>query len=172
MDTLFAKLSSKYKQRLITQFYLSDNVRFRRIETEGDPEISRCFTFKKEIAGKVLEIERQVSHYDYILAQTVAVSELHKVRFKVPGAEPDTHWDIDFLVEEQGGPIYFALAECEFPENANYEILSDLEGHIALVVPPHSARFFSNSRLTDQEYARNVLQDYLGVHHALSTSTA
>lgn len=157
---MFSLLREKHKQHLLDQFYLSDHVRFRRSEIEGEDTVQRCFAFKKEIDGRVLEIERLVSESDYLLAMGAAVSSLSKVRFKIPGLERDSAWDVDFLLTQHGGDIYFALAEVEFPIGGQYAIPVEIAAFIAFSVPPESSHLFTNKRLSNQDYARMALNNY------------
>lgn len=161
-EELFQQLNQHHKQHLLDQFYLNENARFRRVEIEGREAVERCFTYKQMIDGKLLEIERLVSEADYLLAAGSAVSSLSKVRFKLLGAEPDTIWDIDFLLTHSGGDIYFALAEVEFPIGATYAVPQEIAPFIALAVPPESSHLFTNKRLSNQSYARMVLNNYPG----------
>jgi hypothetical protein len=167
-ETLHARLMED-KSRLVSieQFYLDEHARYRRIHNHP---ISRrgyveeyTFTYKRKIGDRLLEEEKESTKADYELARTAAVSSLFKHRFKYPGETRKHHWDIDFLMTarpEEGGRIYFAMAEIETPENARWRILPILEPYVELVVPREFSHLFTNARLTDQSYAAGAMDGY------------
>lgn len=161
--TLFDRLNAKHKQHLIDQFYISDNARFRRVETEGDPRITHCFTYKQRIAGRVMEFEQPVSSGDFHHAFKEHVGALYKIRFKIPSDDPEVTWDIDFFLTDRicgGGSFYLAMAEVEHPPGREYTIPEYLEGHILTKIPEQDAHLFSNRQIQDQEYTREILVRY------------
>jgi len=168
-ERLFASLSpAMYRLRTIEQFYLNDNARFRHIRyhpsVPGSPVSEYTFTYKQMIGGRLLEIEPRegVSKEDFELARQAAVSSLVKQRF-VMGDNDGNHVDVDFLLTarpEEGGTIYFAMAEVETEEGADWTLLPFLEPYVELVVPREFSGMFTNARLTDQSYAASVLDEY------------
>jgi hypothetical protein len=147
----------------IEQFYLDGKARLRRIEHDppiGNLRVERTFTFKQAIGGRLLELEMDVSEEDYGMARAAAVSSLFKHRFRRGGRDGHV-WDLDFLFTarpEEGGSIYFAMAEVETEEGADWSIPSFLAPYVALVVPREHGGQFTNARLSDPAYARHVLE--------------
>jgi len=168
-ERLFASLSpAMYRLRTIEQLYLNDNARFRHIRYDpsvpNSPVSEYTFTYKQMIGGRLLEIEPRegVSKDDYELARTAAVSSLVKQRF-VMADHDGNHVDVDFLLTarpEEGGTIYFAMAEVETDEDAQWSVMPYLEPYVELVVTREFNWMFTNARLTDRSYAARVLNEY------------
>jgi len=168
-DELHASLLAHNKAFLfeIEQFYLDEHARYRRIV--NFPRSARAkvetytFTYKRMIGDRLLEEEKETTREDFELARTAAVSSLVKHRFKFPGHKRRHEWDVDFLLTgrpEEGGKVYFGMAEIETPEGAEWAMLPFLEPYVELVVPREHSRMFTNARLTDPAYAARVLDEY------------
>lgn len=166
-DDLYAKLAED-RSRLVAieQFYLDDHARYRRIHnfplSQRGYREDHTFTYKRLIGDRLLEEEKKATREDYDLARTAAVSSLFKHRFKFPVSRSH-HWDVDFLMTgrpDEGGKIYFALAEIETPEGADWKMLPLLEPYVELVVPREHNHMFTNAKLTGVGYAAQVLDHY------------
>jgi CYTH domain-containing protein len=146
----------------IEQIYTPKGARLRRLREIPFEEISYTFTFKESINGKLLEFEDSVDAQDYELARSGAASELFKIRYKIPVDGGD--WDVDFLMTgrpEEGGQVYFVMAELELPEGAPWELLDILKPYLVLQVPYEDSTYFTNRKLCDVGYAREVTERYL-----------
>lgn len=158
-EQLYQKLSFDRIGELLHQFYISDNARFRRIARGGVDRF--YFTFKVQIAERLMEFEQEISRLDFDHAYQAQVGELRKLRFKVPAAERGAVWDIDLLLHPVSGHVYFALAEIEHNPGSSYEIPEFLEDHILLAVPEKDSHLFSNRLLENVEYATTIVDRYL-----------
>jgi hypothetical protein len=164
---LMNRLENRYPKFVLDQFYVSDHARYRRIHSFTG--IEHVFTYKRKTVNGVLEHEMAISAEDYRLAETDKVGGLHKIRFKAPGDESGVHWDIDFMLTDsldRGGEVYFAMAECEHTAGQHYAVLPVLADHVLIAVPELDAHLFSNRKLVDQSYTREVVTRYRSPGHA------
>lgn len=156
-EPLLARCREGWPELRLQQFYLSPEGRFRLVECDGRiPE--RIFTYKRPTARGLLEIETGVTDDDFAIALAEAKEVLTKMRFDVTGGEG--HWSVDFLTEGHGGPVYFALAEVEFPVGGSFRMPEFIEPHVELEVPHHENPAFSNARLIDRAYAVRAVAEY------------
>ena len=136
----------------IRQGYLPGDARIRR-RIEGGQQRD-TFTYKRTAANRLIEIETTIDEardFDDLWPETTR--RIHKLRRTLSDAH-GLQWDVDLLMDDAGA-IYFAMAECEMPEDmdAPPEILPALAPHIRFAVPRSRQAEFTNSRLADPAYA-------------------
>ena len=156
-EALLARCREGWPEMRLQQFYLSPEGRFRLVERDGrEPE--RIFTYKRPTTSGLLEIETPVSEEDYAIALAEAPAVLSKTRFDVDGGEG--HWSVDFFTAGVGGPVYFAMAEVEFPVGGTYLMPAFVKPHVELEVPHRDNPTFASARLINRAYAARVVDDY------------
>ncbi len=141
---------------LLSQAYLdAPGLRIRSVETDG--RRAHIFTYKREIAGQVVEIETDIVASDFDRLWTQRRESLRKTRYSWPDGR--FHWDVDFFKTEDGR-TYFAMAEVEMPENdtAPPPLSARLTSHFLADVPHRDPRFTSK-RLSDAAFAEKLLTD-------------
>lgn len=148
---------ARWPEMRLQQFYLSPEGRFRLVERAMSPP-EMLFTYKRPTRQGLLEIEVDVSAEDFAIAREEADAVLTKLRFDF--AEGTGHWSVDFLTDGLGGPVYFALAEVEFPVGGTYAVPEVIRPHVELAVPHEDNPRFANARLIDRAYAAGVLDAY------------
>jgi CYTH domain-containing protein len=138
----------------IRQAYLdAPGLRIRRFdETSG---VRHIFSFKRPVAGEMVEVETEMSVVDFDRLWTLRRETLEKVRFHM--ADGDCGWDIDFFKAE--GRTYFALAEVEMPEGRldPPAPLAILTPYVVMLVPVGDERFASK-KLADPAYSARLKQ--------------
>lgn len=141
---------------VVNQAYLdAPGLRIRSMET-GATRI-HIFTYKREIDGKVVEIETEIAASDFDRLWTQRRESLCKTRYSWPDGH--FHWDVDFFKTEDGR-TYFAMAEVEMPEND--ETPPPLSARLAnhyLADAPHRDPRFTSKRLADPAFAGKLLAD-------------
>jgi hypothetical protein len=146
------------------RFSTSTGNRFRRsVERSAyaPTEVKWTHTYKLMADGRLLEIEREVSAEDYTFARLGREESLSKIRYAIEA--PDAHWDVDFLLTaplDEDGEIYFALAEAETEEHAEFQPLPILDGHVEFRVPHERSSWFTNRKLADPVYASDVVKRF------------
>jgi CYTH domain-containing protein len=140
----------------LRQAYLDvPGIRIRSIEADG--RTGHVFTYKREVAGQIVEIETTISAVDFARLWTGHRESLQKVRYA--WSDGCFHWDVDFFKTEDGR-TYFAMAEVEMPEHDTIAppLPAPLAGHLLAVVPHGDSRFASK-QLSDQAHAERLLND-------------
>jgi CYTH domain-containing protein len=144
------------ERRILIQAYLdSPGLRLRAIDHAG---LTRhIFGYKREIEGKVVEIETEIDPADFRRLWTLRRETLQKVRYSWPDGR--FHWDVDFFKTGEGR-TYFALAEVEMPETDKIPppVPPRLSAYVLGVVPPGDPRFTSK-RLADRAHAEQLLAE-------------
>lgn len=140
----------------VQQAYLdAPGLRIRSMETAT--KRTHIFTYKREIDGKVVEIETEIAQSDFDRLWTQRRESLRKTRYSWPDGH--FHWDVDFFKTEDGR-TYFAMAEVEMPEN---DVMPPpLSAHLAshfLADAPHRDPRFTSKRLADPVFAGKLLAD-------------
>ena len=141
---------------LLRQAYLdAPGLRIRSVESDG--RRAHVFTYKREIAGQVVEIETDIAVSDFDRLWTQRRESLRKTRYSWPDGR--FHWDVDFFKDEDGR-TYFAMAEVEMPENDTTPppLSSRLASHF-LAEAPHRDPRFTSKRLADPAFAGKLLAD-------------
>lgn len=141
---------------VVNQAYLdAPGLRIRSMET-GAKRI-HIFTYKREIDGKVVEIETEIAASDFDRLWSQRRESLSKTRYSWPDGR--FHWDVDFFKTEDGR-TYFAMAEVEMPENdtAPPPLSARLASHF-LADAPHRDPRFTSKRLSDPVVAGKLLAD-------------
>jgi CYTH domain-containing protein len=141
---------------VLRQAYLdAPGLRIRSMETGG--RHTHLFTYKREIAGQVVEIETVISLADFDRLWTQRRESLRKTRYS--WADGDFHWDVDFFKTEDGR-TYFAMAEVEMPEDDKTPPpLSERLANHYLADAPHRDPRFTSKRLADPAFAGKLLAD-------------
>jgi CYTH domain-containing protein len=141
---------------VLRQAYLdSPGVRIRTLEGEG--KLRYVFTYKREVAGQVVEIETEISAVDFERLWSQRRETLQKVRYS--WQDGPFHWDVDFFKTDEGG-TYFAQAEVEMPEQQKTPpaLPACLAGHLLATAPAGDPRFTSK-RLADRAHAERLLAE-------------
>jgi CYTH domain-containing protein len=144
-------------EQRIQQAYLTKGVRIRRTHDVASGGVEYDLTFKRKVAGHVVEIPAPISKTDYARLWTTRECDLEKTRFKY--AEARLHWDVDFF-GDRGDP-YFAMAEVEMPPELERsieiprpsEVIADYVLHVA-----GKENGFSSRRLCDPAYAEKMMK--------------
>lgn len=143
-------------QSVLRQAYLDvTGLRVRSIHSDG---ITRfVFTYKRTVAGRVVEIETDIAADDFERLWSVGHQMLRKIRYSWDHGR--YHWDIDFF-KTGDERTYFALAEVEMPEEETEPppLPSCLVEWSLGLVPLGDPRFASK-RLADQAHAEHLLSD-------------
>lgn len=147
-----------FDKQEITQIYLNNSNRIRKIITKKDVKYYHTFKYKTK-NNVTIELESKIHHKDYeLLVSDEPQIFLNKIRYK--RKEHDVLWDIDFL--KYDFKTYFVLAEAEFddPERYDVELLSILKPFLLHVVDKESKKY-TNYKLCDREYAEKLMQELL-----------
>jgi len=133
-----------------------ENARVRSIKALD--EIAYYITYKKQIKGQIVEIEGSISETIFERWWDLSKKRISKYRFK----HIDEHqilWDLDFLLDDEGG-TYFVMAEAEMEWDMEHPpvIHPFVSANLIYQVERLDKRF-TNKRLSDVNYARNLLND-------------
>jgi len=111
------------------------------------------FTFKQKINDRVVEIEKKIDKRDGHDIWEICVGKLKKTRYIID--DKGISWEIDFF--HKGHLLYFIQAEVELDEGLPRpkDIPSIFKEFVIHEVPLDSDEF-SNKRLGDVEYAKNI----------------
>ena len=148
--------ASGVKRSLLRQAYLDvSGLRIRAIAHDGSER--HVFTFKREVAGQVVEIETDISAVDFERLWSQRLETLQKTRYSWEDGR--LHWDVDFFKTDEGR-TYFALAEVEMPEEQREPppLPKTLASHLLALAPAGDQRFTSK-RLADRVHAERLLAD-------------
>lgn len=112
----------------------------------------RILTVKREVGGRVVEIETSIDSRDFNDLWNVSKGKLHKVRVYIEG------WEVDFFLDSDGGGVYFVLAEHEMPEGQDdpNDMTTFVRDRLLFEVPRGDDRF-SNRKLGKVKYAKKLL---------------
>jgi CYTH domain-containing protein len=141
---------------IVVQAYLeAPGLRLRAIDSDG--RTRHIFSYKREIEGKVVEIETDIDPADFRRLWMVRRETLQKVRYSWPDGR--FHWDVDFFKTSEGR-TYFAMAEVEMPEGDTLppEVPPRLSANLLGVAPRGDPRFTSK-RLANHEHAERILAE-------------
>lgn len=160
-DELIQNLEDQCELSDVFQVYLTKNNRFRKIIKRDQAPIY-THTFKYKMDTGLLEIESEVTEDDFNLVDksSIPFGRLRKHRYTL--IDGPRKWDFDFLM--QGDQIYFALAECEQPEDIARDIHPLIANHIELEVPQNHNSTFSNFKLSDVTYAKKIVAEFKALH--------
>lgn len=146
-----------FEKTHILQRYVCQGARVRKI-IKGST-VSYVFTWKHKAAKSVIEIEQEISKFEFDTLSMETTTYLEKTRFKYFEPNTEIHWDIDFLLEN--GKIYFALAEAEVPPQFGDDtviIPTFLAPYVVHSVPYAKNSKFVNRKLTNSNYAKLVYE--------------
>lgn len=141
----------------IQQGYLPGDARIRR-DNHGI-----YFTYKLFTEGVLVEIETKITHRDFDLLWPCTSRRLTKRRYThaviSEFSDCDVKWDIDYFTND-AGHVYFAMAECEMPENMDEppSIPDFLKPLIIYAVPRDRSSEFSSMLVSDTVYATELLK--------------
>lgn len=138
----------------IRQGYLPGDARIRR--RMRDDGASDTFTYKIAASSRLIEIETDLDARDFDDLWPLTTRRIHKLR-RTEVDSHGLHWDVDLFLDDDGR-FYLAMAECEMPEAMETPpvMLSALAAHIAYAVPRERQTEFTNARLADPAYAREL----------------
>lgn len=144
------------KRSILLQAYLdASGLRLRAIDV--DRRMRYVFSYKREIDGKIVEIETDIDAADFRQLWTQRRETLQKVRYSWPDGR--FHWDVDFFKTTEGR-TYFAMAEVEMPPTDTIvpPVPPSLAKHVLMLVPARDQRFTSK-RLANREHAEALLAE-------------
>lgn len=141
-------------QSTIRQAYFDvSGLRIRSIQSGG--VLRFVFTYKRLVAGQVVEIETEIVAEDFERLWSVGRETLRKVRYS--WNQGHYHWDVDFFKTDDDR-TYFALAEVEMPaEEREPPRLPSFLADRSLGLAPEGDPRFASKRLADQVHAMSLL---------------
>ena len=117
------------------------------------------FNYKWKNGDSVEEFEKKITKDEFDRCYENCVDRLEKARYTTKDESGNT-WDIDFFYS--GKERYFVMAECELvdPHAMGPEkILPMIEPFLEYIVPREDGSEFSSRKLSDPEYARQMLEE-------------
>lgn len=163
----FLKNRARWDMKVLTQSYLSDSTRLRKVSVEADRNTiakeTVYFTFKKMVEDELIEIETEIGHYDYNqLMKTVEPGRIvMKTRFEWIESDNIT-WSVDYLWDRVTMEVYFVI--CEF--ETKYDIrtapkpMHFIEEY--LIHTDDGTYDLTSNALSDVAFAKEVMKDLLG----------
>lgn len=159
-------LMSEYKNSFeykITQYY-KDEIRVRRLKKIkenglhiGNTENEYIFTYKLKIDNqRRIEIEKEISSYEFNKIKNVSKSFIEKYRYKF--FNENNIWDIDIYHSNDGDKLI--IAECELPQNISYPkyIPESIRKNILFEVSNNDKRF-NNKNLSEIKNIKELIND-------------
>ncbi len=143
-----------YTEMTISQGYLDDRTRLRKIEF--DETVLFFFTFKLKVGDDLIEIETEILESDFDALWSVAQRRIKKTRIVVPFVEK---WEIDVFYDSDDS-VYLIMAEIEFADAKQIEpteIPPFIADNLLYEVPREGDDRFFNSKLGDPEAVRALL---------------
>lgn len=156
----FVNFGHRFVSYEILQAYLDDGCRIRRSTTkEGKPEY--FFTYKKKVGEDLIEVEMEISEFDFDKLLSVSNRRLTKTRFELADGE-NCVWAFDYFWEpvEGDGP-YFVMAEFEtkYDIRTAPEIIYFAKDFLLHV---DDGRFnLTSHALTDIQHAKKIMLELL-----------
>ena len=144
-----------YEALTISQAYLDDRTRLRKVEFEDSDRF--FFTFKLKVGDDLIEIETEISESDFDALWSVAQRRIKKTRIVVPFS--DEKWEIDVFYDSDNA-VYLVMAEIEFSvigQTEPTEIPPFIADNLLYEVPREGDDRFFNSKLGDPEAVRALL---------------
>lgn len=124
-----------------------------QFEDYPDPEIKRKLCFKQKVNGRVIEIEKKIDERDFNDLWNNCLNKVQKERYVYETSS--VCWDIDFF--KHNNQTYFAMAECEMPENMiEPETIPDIISQNLLYAVSLDDPQFSTKRLACLVYAKKM----------------
>jgi CYTH domain-containing protein len=119
------------------------------VNSAGDHDYK--MTVKREVRGRVVEVETQIDQRDFDDLWSVCKGKLHKVRVYIED------WEVDFFLDSDGD-VYFVLAEHEMPEGQEVPqgMTAFVRDRLLYEVPRGDDRC-SNRKLGKTNYASKLL---------------
>lgn len=115
------------------------------------------FNYKMKAGDYIEEFEMKISKEEFDRCYSTFSNTLEKTRYTIKDDFSNT-WDIDFFKSDN--EIYFVMAECEMSDpTTDYPtvMLPFVENNLLYTVPRADSRKFSSRKLTDVNYAKNIL---------------
>lgn len=157
----FAKISRIYNAKIktINQGYLDVEGKSRIRSIDGLIHKRYYYTFKDMVGSELMEIEQQISEEDFNLLWGNVNRVINKKRVTIPMGH--NVWEVDFFDSPTG--IYFVMAECEMDR---YQVTPDvippfINDELLYTVERDDLRF-TNCKLSDRTYVKQVLEDLNG----------
>lgn len=126
-----------------------------RIRSQKDNlgKVKKFFTFKHDIEGEVVEIQKKIDDVDYFMLSKIATNFVKKIRYEIG------MWEVDFFKDTEG-ETYFAMAEIELPRSVKEPSVTPdfITENLLYKVERHDFRF-SSKKLSNIEYAKKILED-------------
>lgn len=159
----FLKNRAKWDQKVLTQSYINDNVRLRRIGLdETDQNLKYYFTYKKMVENELIEIETEIDQYDYnkLISIVEPGRTLMKTRFDMFESENVT-WSIDYLWDMTNLNVYFVI--CEFETKYDVRTAPEPIYYIKeyLVHTDDGTYDLTSNALSDVKFAKDVMKSIL-----------
>ena len=143
------------RQRIIQKYILISRGAVARIRKIQEDKTYYLFTFKQEVMGKTLEIEKEITKEDYKMLSKNTIRELQKTRYNYKG------WELDYL--KNNNKTYIAVAEYEMPENIkNPPFIPEFIKNLMFYKIKLKDSRFSNKKLYDVKYAESLYRKYYG----------
>lgn len=145
----------------IRQGYETQGARFRSQVTDGVP--SYTFSYKVKLKDVVEEFEMSITEQEFTRCYTTCNKKLHKTRYSFYDKFKNL-WDVDIFLN--GSEVYFAMAECEMPEEEKHspEELPEVIATALLFAVPRGNTDFTSKKLSDVEYASKRLKELSKAH--------
>jgi CYTH domain-containing protein len=125
-----------------------------------------CLTLKQDVCDKTIEVEHQLTEEDAEALWSKCSGKLRKTRyvFMTLNKYEEDIWEVDFFYDENDD-LYFAMAEIELSFGAERPPVPEfLENFVIFEVPLTDSRF-SNKKLGDVEYSRNLYKELKGIEN-------
>jgi len=129
------------------------------------------FTFKHKVDTRTIELEQKIDTRDGEELWGRCIGKLRKKRYIILDDVGNHYnhkplkWEVDFFFD-QHDHMYFVMAEVELPEGAGRpdRLPAFIEEYLLYSVPLTDDRF-SNKRLGDVAYTKELYQQLQGVRH-------
>lgn len=148
-------LAAQFGSQVITQGYLNENARLRKVQT-GDAvglSLRHYFTYKQRLAnGENFEVETEIGSEQFREGWSMTDHRLTKDRVTI--IVTPIQWDIDFYRWSQP---YFVLIEAEMPPGMVRPSLMPgfITRNVVYEVPRDDGRFTARL-LSDEDHVRHL----------------
>lgn len=145
---------------LIRQGYLPGKARIRSKWRRGEEDgPAFFFTYKLPVKNVlqedvVFEIEKDITQHEFDTLWPHTDRRLVKLRYILK--LDNVQWDIDYFFD--GDRLYFAMAECEMPEDmsAPSSIPDFISTAVVYAVPRGETKTYTSGRIADPSYAKKL----------------
>ena len=151
------ELKHDFHYDLIEQGYLTENDRLRK-KTSHEGKVSYVFTFKKKVNGRLIEIEQNISEFDFEQLWTVTRNKIFKTRIKMQ--YESGLWELDFfhIPDTYGKEHYLTMAEIELPDGVMLpsSVPEIVDQNLIYLVEPTDHRFINSNMVYPNKIKRIV----------------